>query len=115
MGLDGKGFVGKLLKLISVAGSMMTREQRAGLARLMLRWTEGRAALHLQAASDDDFLELCESYELACDASAYWSSSNAAGAGGIADEYRLLISELEVEAREWSRGFPDRVNARIDG
>lgn len=93
----------------------MTREQRAGLARLMLRWPEGRAALHLKAASDVIFLDLCESYELACDASAYWSSSRAAGARGIADEYRLLISELEFEARERARSVPDHGNASIDG
>jgi hypothetical protein len=60
MGIDGEGFVGKLLKRMSVAGSMMTREQRAGLARLMLRWPEGRAALHLKAASDAALRDLCE-------------------------------------------------------
>lgn len=79
---------------------MMTREQRAGLARLMLRWPEGRAALRLKAASDLTLLDLCEGYELACDAAIYWSKSNAPGAVAIADEYRDIVAELEVEIRE---------------
>ncbi len=54
----------------------MTREQRAGLARLMLRWPEDRAALRLAGASDHILLDLCEGYDLACDAAVYWSSSH---------------------------------------
>ena len=79
---------------------MMTREQRAGIARLMLRWPEARAALRLKGASDQMLLDLCEGYELACDAVIYWSKSNVPGAAAIADEYRDIASELEFEIRE---------------
>lgn len=79
---------------------MMTREQRAGLARLMLRWPEGRAALRLKGASDLMMLELCAGYERACDAATYWSKSNSPGAISIADEYRDIDSKSEVEFRE---------------
>lgn len=87
---------------------MMTREQRAGLARLMLRWPERREALRLAGASDDLLLELCETYDLACDASAYWSKSTLPGSDEIADDYRNLVAELEAEAREWA-SVPRRV------
>ena len=70
---------------------MMTREQRAGLARLMLHWPERREALRLAGASDDLLLELCETYDLACDASAYWSKSTLPGADEIADDYRTSL------------------------
>ena len=83
---------------------MMTREQRAELARLMLRWPGDRETLRLAGASDNLLLDLCESYDLACDASAYWSKSTATGAVEIADEYRCLVAELEVEARERASG-----------
>lgn len=53
------------MNLVSVVWSMMTREQRAGLARLMLRWPEGRSELRLKGASDDILLDLCEDYDLA--------------------------------------------------
>lgn len=75
----------------------MTREQRAGLARLMLRWPEGRATLRLAGASDDLLLDLCESYHLACDSANYWAKSDSSRAKQIADEYRFLISESEFE------------------
>lgn len=78
----------------------MTREQRAGLARLMLRWPEGRAALRAKEASNETLLDLCESYDLACNAAIHWSKSDTPGAAEIADEYRGLIAELEFEARQ---------------
>ena len=79
---------------------MMTREQRAGIARLMLRWPEGRAALREKGTLDEILLDLYEGYELACDAAIYWSKSNVPGAAVIADEYRDIVSELEFEIRE---------------
>lgn len=78
---------------------MTTREQRAGLARLMLRWPEGRAALRQNSAFDQMLLDLCESYDLACDAATYWSKTNSPGSAAIADEYRWIVSELEFEIR----------------
>lgn len=77
----------------------MTREQQAGLARLMLRWPEGRVALRLAGNADQILLDLCESYDLACAASDYWSKLTVPGADKIADEYRNLVTELEVEVR----------------
>ncbi|WP_146170181.1 hypothetical protein [Bosea sp. 124] len=82
----------------------MTQEQRAGLARLMLCWPEGRAALRLMSASDIPLLDLCEAYNLACNAAAYWSKSNSANAAEIADEYRSLVPEIEAEARQRVNG-----------
>lgn len=51
---------------------MVTGEQQAGLARLMLRWPEGRVVLRLAGNADQILLDLCESYDLACAASDYW-------------------------------------------
>lgn len=99
MGIDGEGFVGKLLKRMSVAGSMMTREQRAGLARLMLRWPEGRAVLLAKSETDHFLVELCESYDLACEAARYWLKSSAANGAAVAEEYRCLTAELESDIR----------------
>lgn len=79
---------------------MTTHEQRAGLARLMLRWPEDRAALREKGASDEILLDLCESYDLACNAAAHWSKLDTPGAAGIADEYRSIVFELEFEVRE---------------
>lgn len=96
MDFDGKGPVGKLLNHASVARRMMTREQKAGLARLILRWPEGRETLRLKAASDQVLLELYESYDLACNALVFWSKCSSPGAAEIAAEYRFLVAELEV-------------------
>jgi len=69
----------------------MTRDERAGLARLMLRWPDRR--LELVRASRTRLLESFEAYELACDAAAAWSKRSDL----IADEYLQLIAELELE------------------
>lgn len=79
---------------------MTTHEQRAGLARLMLRWPEDRTALREKGASDEILLDLFESYDLACNAADLWAKSDMPGAAEIADEYRSIISELELDLRE---------------
>lgn len=96
-GIDGE----RLVAQTGVTGaSMTTHEQRAGLARLMLRWPEVRATLRERSASDEILLGLCESYDLACNAAVHWSTSDSPGAAAIADEYRGLVTELEFEARQ---------------
>lgn len=77
----------------------MTREQRAGLARLMLRWPEGRAVLLAKSETDHFLVELCESYDLACEAARYWLKSSAANGAAVAEEYRCLTAELESDIR----------------
>jgi hypothetical protein len=74
----------------------------------MLRWPEGRASLRLAGNSDRILLDLCESYDLACNAAAYWSKATLPDAREIADDYRNLVAELEAEAREWA-SVPRRV------
>ncbi len=92
---------GDVLLAGSPAGvAKMTKERRAGLARLMLRWPEGRAALRMKSESDPVLIELCEGYDLACEAAAYWLKSSAANAAAIAEEYRCLIAELESDIRQ---------------
>jgi hypothetical protein len=78
---------------------VMSREQKAGLARLMLIWPEGRAAVRSMAMSDAILLELCECYELACGAADFWSKSNSFGSAVIANEYTAILTELEHEIR----------------
>ncbi|MGW9329217.1 hypothetical protein [Bosea sp. NPDC055594] len=94
---DGQRFVAET----GITGAdMTTRGQRAGFARLMLRWPGGRATLLEKGTSDETLLDLCESYDLACNAAVHWSKSDKPRAADIACEYRGLIFELEIEARE---------------
>ena len=91
---------------------MMTREQRAGIARLMLRWPEGRAALREKGTLDEILLDLYEGYELACDAAIYWSKSNVPGAAVIAATAAKLAKQpaafpgIIVTSAETGDGLP---------
>lgn len=78
----------------------MTAEQRAGLARLMLRWSEGRAALRMKRALDSMLIDLCEDYGLACEVATYRLNSNTANAATIAEDYRRLVAELELDIHQ---------------
>ncbi|KAA0121891.1 hypothetical protein CIW48_21325 [Methylobacterium sp. P1-11] len=71
--------------------------ERRGLARLMLRYPERRAAFRRKAADDPYFLELCEAYEAACEAAEYWSKSSEPVAADRTHEYRALASEVEED------------------
>lgn len=64
-----------------------------GRCRLMLRIPAWRA--ELRDATDSDFLEICEAYELAW--RGVMASANSQ-AGGYADEYREMADWREVEA-----------------
>ena len=76
----------------------MTSEQKAGLARLLLRLPFQRGPIRqfaLTAAGRD----CCESYELAWVAEQFWARSLAKHARDIHAEYQALIIELEDEAK----------------
>lgn len=72
----------------------MTREERAGLARLMLKWPARREELF--RASQTSLLEMFEVYELACDAAIVWSKCSE----DIAGEFRQIVVELEHDIAE---------------
>jgi hypothetical protein len=78
----------------------MEQAQRRGLARLMLRWPDRRAALREKCARDPPLVELCEAYEAACEAAAYWAKSSAAIGRERAEEYNTLASATEQDILE---------------
>ncbi|MDU0343899.1 hypothetical protein [Bosea rubneri] len=53
--------------------------EEQGRARLMLRMPQHRQAF--AGVSSDRFLDLCEAYELACNALGHWSKSTCAEKG----------------------------------
>ncbi|KQO85760.1 conserved protein of unknown function [Methylorubrum extorquens] len=71
--------------------------ERRGLARLMLRHPQRRAAFRRLAADDPYFLELCEAYEAACAAVEFWAKSNDPAAPDRTCEYRVLAAEVEKD------------------
>ncbi|MGO4405597.1 hypothetical protein AB4Z10_15205 [Bosea sp. RAF48] len=75
----------------------MEKAQRRGLARLMLRWPQNRTALKTRFDSDARFAELCEAYEVACDAASYWDKSSSPAALERAQEYRSLMTATEQD------------------
>ena len=75
---------------------METPEKRAGVTRLLLRWPHRRAEL-LRAAKRPAFASLCESYALAWEAALHWAKIPGNRAAEIAEEYRLLLGELEQD------------------
>jgi hypothetical protein len=75
----------------------MEKAQRRGLARLMLRWPDRRAQLKAGFDADSRLAELCEAYEVACEAASYWARSPAAVAFERAEEYRSLASATEQD------------------
>ncbi|CAH1653548.1 hypothetical protein BOSEA31B_10945 [Hyphomicrobiales bacterium] len=74
----------------------MTQERKSGLARLLLRWPERRGEL-LRA---DTLADLYEGYSLACEAAHWWGKQPGAMAAIIADDYRNLVTALELEVSE---------------
>ncbi|RDJ24262.1 hypothetical protein DWF00_04055 [Bosea caraganae] len=75
----------------------MEQVQKRGLARLMLRWPAQRAELRRRFAQDPRLVELCEAYETACEAAAYWTKSPAPVGPERAEEYRALITATEQD------------------
>lgn len=78
----------------------MEQAQRRGLARLMLRWPDRRAALRETCSRDPRLMELCEAYEVACEAAAYWSKSPSAVGRERTEEYNALASATEQDILE---------------
>lgn len=75
----------------------MEKAQRRGLARLMLRWPQKRAALKTLFDRDARIAELCEAYEVACEAASYWDKSAAPAALERSQEYRSLMIATEQD------------------
>jgi hypothetical protein len=73
----------------------MTRDQRAGLCRLMLRFPCRRA--ELQAARTNILLELFESYELGWSAEGQEIIASAIDQNGFNLEYCSVIDDLEQD------------------
>lgn len=75
----------------------MDATRKRGLARLMLRWPDRRAALKERFVNDPSVSELCEAYETACEAIAYWARSPSEIANERSEEYRLIARETEQD------------------
>ena len=75
----------------------MDRAQKRGLARLLLRWPERRAVLRQRFSQDPRLVELCEAYETACEAAAYWSKSTDAIGPARARVYQSLATDTEQD------------------
>ncbi|CAN7146348.1 hypothetical protein LJR009_000021 [Bosea sp. LjRoot9] len=75
----------------------MDQAQKRGLARLMLRWPERRAALQQRFRHDQRLVELCEAYETACEAISYWSKCPAPVGPARMQEYQALASATEQD------------------
>ncbi|WP_018259645.1 hypothetical protein [Methylobacterium sp. WSM2598] len=75
----------------------MERSERRGLARLLLRYPDLREALRGKAAEDATFRELCDAYEAACEAAAYWAKSTQPIGPERACEYRQLANAVEED------------------
>ncbi|GAU83199.1 hypothetical protein BIWAKO_03123 [Bosea sp. BIWAKO-01] len=75
----------------------MEQAQKRGLTRLLLRWPERRAELRERFARDSGFAELCEAYEAACEAEAYWTKSTLPVGPARAREYEALVSATEQD------------------
>lgn len=78
----------------------MEQAQRRGLARMMLRWPDRRAVLREKYGRDPRLVELCEAYEAACEAAAYWSKSPSAVGLERTEEYNALASATEQDILE---------------
>lgn len=79
----------------------MNEASKRGISRLMLRLPVKRAVLQRKHAASFEFSELCEAYDLACDAAVYWDKSTAANALSIASEYRALVPDIEQDIISW--------------
>ena len=61
------------------------------------RFPEHTAVLQRLFKSDDEFLTLCDDYQMCKEALAYWSNSDSDQAPSRANEYQSLLKELENE------------------
>lgn len=75
----------------------MDATRKRGLARLMLRWPERRTILKERFLTDPSVSELCEAYETACEAVAYWAKIPSDLADARSEEYRSLAVETEQD------------------
>lgn len=75
----------------------MDQAQKRGLARLLLRWPERRSELRQRFAWDPRLVELCEAYEVACEAAAYWSKSSDEVGPARVREYQSLAIDTEQD------------------
>jgi hypothetical protein len=74
----------------------MERAAERGIARLALRQPQVREAL-LRREQPQSVIELCEAYDLACEALAYWGRSKASRSTSVAEDYRDLVGEIEQD------------------
>jgi hypothetical protein len=75
----------------------MDDARRRGAARLSLRWPQVRISLRLRIKHDENFAELCEAYEIACNAAEYWLHSNSSAAAARVEEYQALAAATEQD------------------
>lgn len=64
-----------------------------------------RMPLHRQAlagVSSDRFLDLCEAYELACNALVHWSKSTCVEKAERMEELRAIVAEMELDAAHYA-------------
>ncbi|MET8524108.1 hypothetical protein [Nocardioides sp. NPDC004968] len=77
----------------------MTRIEERGRARLKMRFPDWRARFDL--AASENFLDVCEAYELAHVGLDYWTRSDAPLHDEMIADYRDLMASLELEAQIW--------------
>ncbi|HVK90144.1 hypothetical protein AB4Z40_35180 [Bosea sp. 2YAB26] len=78
----------------------MNDVQKRGLARLMLRWPQRRMELRQKCSSGAGLLDLCEVYQVTCEAASYWEKITSPAGEARAEEYRALALEIEREVNE---------------
>ena len=78
----------------------MNDAQKRGLARLMLRWPQRRMELRQRCSNGAGLLELCEAYEVTCEAASYWAKMISPVGEARAEEYRALALEIEREINQ---------------
>lgn len=74
----------------------MCREQKSGLARLLIRCPDRRDEL-VRAARSPTIMDFCEAYELSWSAALHWAKVPRSKAAEIATEYRMLIIAIEQD------------------
>ena len=77
--------------------------------RLILKQLpEKRQKIDSLMEKDPEFVALCEDYDDCVNALGYWSQSNAPEAETRANEYRILVQELEAEIDQALEAFSPR-------
>ena len=67
------------------------------IRHILKRLPEKKPKIESLLAKDPEFVALCEDYDDCVNALGYWNQSNAPEAETRANEYRILIQELEEE------------------